>query len=186
MNPPPVYIPIDQDRIDQFTELAAKTGARIHVIRQVPVDQGCDWNTAISLVGPHTPFNHCIREVRVGCQYQCVSSRKEETDIVLLNYCQVKGSFNRSIDWCKDAGLNAANPREVFAIGHQRPNLDRIIGQDLIYLAAPVKCSFNRYDCACFVWWIHQELGVSLDRVVEFSDPYVWFAFREPRTKPVR
>lgn len=96
-------------------------------------------------------------------------------DMVLLNYPKGDGNWDKGIAWGKEAKLNAANPREVFAIGEQKPDLHTNLKINPMYVVAPD--SYNSY--ACCVLWDGYDRGAGLFWLSHFDDAYDWFAFRE-------
>ncbi len=173
------YVPLSVARIEELTALATKAGARIHVLRRVRVKQNREWQEAVNLAGPNTPDHFNVRKSEVSGQYQPASNKEIETDIVLLSYSKGDGNWYKGIAWGKEAKLNATNPREVFVIGEQKPNLRTILGQNPIYVVAPIECTFEGDRNACYVWWDASERGAGLDWVGCFDDADFWFAFRE-------
>ena len=173
------YVPLSDARIEELTALATKAGARIHVIRRIRVKQNREWQEAVNLAGPNTPSHYNVRKSQVSAQYQPTANKEVEMDIVLLNYSKGDGNWDKGTAWGKEAKLNATNPREVFAIGEQKPDLHTILGQNPMYVVAPIECSFGGNRDACYVWWNDSEREASLPWVSYFNDAYDWFAFRE-------
>ncbi len=173
------YVPLTDARIEELTSLATKAGARIHILRRVRVKQNREWQEAVNLAGPNTPNHYNVRKTEVSAQYQPASNKEIETDIVLLNYPKGDGNWDKGTAWGKEAKLNATNPREVFAIGEQKPDLHTILGQNPMYVVAPIECSFGGGRRACCVWWRASEREADLDWLGYFYDARVWFAFRE-------
>jgi hypothetical protein len=174
------YVPLSDARIEELTDLATKAGARIHVLRRIRIKQNREWQEAVNLAGPNTPDHYNVRKSEVSGQYQPASNKEIETDIVLLNYSKGDGNWDKGTAWGKEAKLNAANPREVFAIGEQKPDLHTILGQNPMYVVAPIECSFEGNRNACYVWWIESERGAFLSWVGHFDGASRgWFAFRE-------
>ena len=172
------YVPMSDARIAELTKLAAKQGARIHILRRVKVKQGRDWQEAISLAGPNTPMDYNVRKPEVSAQYQPVSFKVVEKDIVLLNYPNGDG-WDKALAWGDEAKLKRTVPRETFAIGEQHPTLHNTLGQNPMYVAATTKCAFGGVPGACFVWWRDSERRASLRWVGHFVDSCGWFSFSE-------
>ncbi len=172
------YTPLSDKRIAELTKMATSVGARICVLRRVRVQQDRDWQDSINLVGPSTPMNYNVRKPEVSAQYQSVSKKTVEKDIVLLNYLK-GGDWNKATMWGQSTFLKAANPREVFAVGEQYPTLNKTLGQDLMCLVAPIECTFFGNRRACFVWWLDSDRKADLSHVNSFYDTYAWFAFSE-------
>lgn len=173
------YVPLSDARIEELTALATKAGARIYILRRVRVKQDRDWKEAIDLAGPNTPSHYNVRKAGVSVQYQPASNKEIETDIILLNYSKDDGNWDKCTAWGKEAKLNATNPREVFAIGEQKPNLHTILGQNPMYVVAPIECSFGGSRDACCVWRDDSLREANLSWISLFHDARGCFAFRE-------
>ena len=173
------YVPLSDARIEELTALATKAGARIHVLRRVRVKQNREWQEAVNLAGPNTPDHYNVRKSEVSGQYQPASNKEIETDIVLLNYSKGDGNWDKGTAWGKEAKLNATNPREVFAIGEQKPDLHTILGQNPMYVVASIECSFEGDRGVCAVWWLVSGRVSLLLWLGGFRDANGWFAFRE-------
>lgn len=173
------YVPLSDARIEELTALATKAGARIHVLRRICVKQNREWQEAVNLAGPNTPSHYNVRKTEVSARYQPAFNKDIETDIVLLNYSKGDGNWDKGTAWGKEAKLNATNPREVFAIGKQKPDLHTILGQNPMYVVAPIECTFGGLRSACCVWWGDSERGAYLYWISDFDGAHDWFAFRE-------
>lgn len=173
------YVPISDARIEELTALATKAGARIHVLPRIRVKQNREWQEAVNLAGPNTPSHYNVRKTEVIAQYQPASNKDIETDIVLLNYSKGDGNWDKGTAWGNEAKLKATNPREVFAIGEQKPDLHTILGQNPMYVVAPIECAFGGDRRACYVGWDGSGREASLDWISYFIDAHGWFAFRE-------
>jgi hypothetical protein len=174
-----VYTPLSDERIAELTAKAVAVGARIHVLRRVHVNQNREWQEAINLGGPNTPSDYNVRKAEVSGQYQPVSKTMVEKDIVLLNYQNGDGNWDKVLAWGTEAALKKTNPREVFAIGEQHPTLNNTLGQNPMYVVAPTECTFEGRRRACFVWWFASGRGADLRWVSRFDDSDGWFAFSE-------
>ncbi len=170
------YVPLSDARIEELTALATKAGARILVLHRIRVKQNREWQEAVNLAGPNPQSNYNVRNTEVGVRYRPISNKDIITDIVLLNYPKGDGSCDKGIAWGKEAKLNAANPREVFAIGEQKPDLHINLKKNPMYVVSP-DSSYKNY--ACCVLWDGSCRGAGLFWVSHFDDEYDWFAFRE-------
>lgn len=171
------YVPMSDARIAELTELAAKQGARIHILRRVKVKQDRDWQEAVNLAGPNTPSDYNVR--KVGDQYLPTSTKMVEKDIVLLNYSKGDGNWDKALTWGDDAKLKKTVPREAFAIGEQHPALHTTLGQNPMYVVATTKCVFGGNPRACYVWWLVSKRVADLFWVSCFGGSCVWFSFCE-------
>jgi len=175
----PTNTPLSDKRIAKLTKLATAVGARIHILRRVRVQQDRDWQESINLAGPNTPMNYNVRKPEVSDQYQPVSKKTVEKDIVLLNYPKGDGNWDKATVWGQNASLKSTNPREVNAVGEQYPTLHNTLGQNPMYVVAPMECSFGGNRRACCVWWNGSGREARLDWVGNFDDADDWFAFSE-------
>ncbi len=172
------YIPISDARIAELTELAQKVGARIHILRCVRVKQDRSWQEAVTLAGPHTPSHYNVW--KADDLYKYVSAKDVEIDIVLLNYSQVNGNWDKALAWGKEARVKNTNPREVFTVGEQNPALHSTLGQNPIYVVASTECTFEGSRNTCYVLWDLSNRRSGLAKVSDFGRVNGdWFAFRE-------
>lgn len=169
------YIPLSDARIAELTTLATKVGARIHILRRVRVQQDRDWQVAINLAGPNTPFDYKVRKSKVSMRYPPISKAVVEKDIVLLNYSKGDSNWDKVTAWGNEAKVKATNPREVFAIGEQHPTLHSTLGQNSMYVVTLTGGSRR----ACCVWWSVSRREADLYWVCFFDRSDIWFAFCE-------
>ena len=148
-------------------------GARIHIVR-VKVKQDRLWQEAVDKAGPNTPSNYDVR--KVGDLYVPVGNQEVEKDIILLNY-PTGGGFDKARAWAHPLGFKDTDPREVFAIGEQHPNLHNVLGQNPMYVVATKECSFDGHRQACYVWWYDSLREADLRWVGNFDYARGWFAF---------
>lgn len=173
------YIPLSDERIAGLTKMATAVGARIHVLRRVRVQQDCDWHHSIDRVSPSTPMNYNVRKPEVSVQYPPVSQKTVEKDIVLLNYPESDGNWDKAITWSQCASLKPTNPREVNAVGEQYSTLNDTFVQHSMYVVAPVECAFGGLREVCYVWWNDSDRGADMNGISYFGDSSDWFAFSE-------
>jgi hypothetical protein len=173
------YSPQSDERIAKFTKIATSVGARIHVLRRVCIQQDRDWQESINLAASNTPPNFDVRRPEISIQHQPVSKKIVEKDIVLLNYPNGDHRLDKASRWAQKTSLKPTNPREVFAIGEQYPTLHKTLGQNLMYVVAPMECSFGGDSCMCYVWWGGSDRRVSLSWINYLDYAGVWFAFSE-------
>lgn len=151
-------------------------GARIHTLRvRVKLDRL--WQEAVNAAGPNTPGNYNVR--KVGDQYAPTGTEEIEEDLILLNYPQGDGNWDKALAWAQIQGLKNTVPREVFAIGEQYPKLHNELGLNPMYVVATTECTFEGNRLACYVWWGDSDRGANLDWVSNFVSSDVWFAFRK-------
>jgi hypothetical protein len=151
-------------------------GARVHIL-EVEVKQDRKWQSAVNAAGPNTPDDYSVR--KVGDQYAPVGKGKVKEKLILLNFPNGDGNWDKAIMWAEAKGLKRTHPREVFAIGEQHPKLHEKLGQDPMYAVATTDCSFGGGRRACYVWWYDSERGANLVRVERFDEAFDWFVFRK-------
>ena len=135
--------------IAEEIKLIPPKGGRIHIVR-VPVQLDRDWQEAINAAGPYTPDNYNVR--KVGDQYPAGQGTLG-TEIILMNFGQKGGNWEKALAWAKKYGLKRTSPRHVFAIGEHKPQLHHELGMDSMYVAGTEDCVFESDRRACGVWW---------------------------------
>lgn len=156
-------------------ELVAPPGARLHIV-QVPVTLDQDWQEAINVAGPDTPANYNVR--KVGDQYPTEGTGTREDELILLNFPQGDGNWDKAQAWAKQYQLERTHPRQVFAIGARCPKLHQELGMNPMYVVATKECTFEGHRQACYVWWRASDRKAGLHWVGSFSARRDWFAFR--------
>lgn len=147
------YVPLSDVHIEELTALAAKVGARIHVLRR-------------------------IRKFEVSAPCLSTSNKEIETDVILLNCSKGEGNWDKAIAWGNEAKLRAVNPREVYTICEQNPDLHTVLGKKEMYMVAPVSSFKDNRPLHSF-WWIGSKRGPLLCWISDFERADGCFAFRE-------
>ncbi len=162
----------------ELTDIEPPTGARVHVL-EVEVEQGREWQSAVNAAGPNTPSNFNVR--KVGDQYAPVGKGKVKEKLILLNFLNGDGNWDKAIAWAEAKGFKRTHPREAFAIGEQHPKLHEQLGQNPMYAVATTDCSFESVRSACCVSWFDSECGAFLRWVGDFgyANANDWFVFRK-------
>lgn len=160
----------------ELTDIEPPQGARVHVLK-VKVQQGRDWQEAVNAAGPNTPDHYNVR--KVGDQYPPVGTEVIEEELILLNFPNGDGNWDKALAWAEAKGLKRTNPREAFAVGEQHPKLHEQLGQNPMYVVGTTDCSFEGGRRACCVWWDDSGRKANLPWVEYFSGAYGWFAFRK-------
>lgn len=173
------YVPLRDARIEELTKLAQKVGARIRILRRVRVKQDREWQEVVNLAGPNAPDHHYVRKLQVSCQYQPISNKVVEKDIVLLNYPKDNGNLDMAVAWSTEAKVNSANPREVTSVVEQNPNLHTLLGQKVVYLVSPTECTFGGGRRAFYVWLRDSNREAALIWIGHMAYRNDWFAFCE-------
>lgn len=156
--------------------LKAPDGARIHIVR-IKYRQDRAWAEAIDAAGLNTPADYNVR--KVGDLYLPTGTQEIEEDLVMLNYHEGGGSWDKALAWASGAKLENTVPREVFAVGEQHPKLHVTLGVNPMYAVATTPCSFEGYRQACYVWWDVSDRMAHLFWTSDFGYTYVWFLFRK-------
>lgn len=145
-------------------------GGRIYGFRVI-VDYGRDWQDAVKAASSDSPLD---RVLAAGDRYLSVSNEVVEEEILLLNFPNIDDNWDRAQTWAEAQGLKRTNPREIFAISEQYPELNESVGQDIMYvLATAVPLNGGK----CNVVWCDDERVPGFG--VTFSNFYVWLAFRK-------
>lgn len=158
-------------------KLTPPPGGRIHIVR-LPVTLDQPWPKAVKAVGSNTPDSYNVW--RVGDLYLPTAKGKRTEEIILVNFgFSGVGNWDKAIAWADQYHLKRTHPRQVFAIGERKPNLNRKLAKNpmVMVIVATEECTFEGYRQACFVWWIGAERGASLRWLEGFGDSCDWFAF---------
>jgi hypothetical protein len=158
------------------TDIIAPPGARLYTAR-VKVTLDRSWQEAVNAAGPNTPDNYNVR--KVGDLYLPTGKGEVEEDLILLNYPEGDGSWDKALTWAGILRLKPTVPREVFAVGEQHPELHRTLGVNPMYVVATTKCTFDGSSRACGVWWRDAGREAYLSFVELFVGASAWFAFRK-------
>lgn len=162
-------------RIIILPPLVAPAGARIMTVK-VKVQLDRPWDEAVNAAGPQTPDSYNVR--KVGDLYLPTGAGIVEEEMILLNYPQGGGSFDKALAWAQSMHLHLTDPRQVFVIGEDRPWFYRDIGMSYAYVVATEECAFDGNRQACYVGWGASDRRAGLIPVEDFSNTDDWFAFR--------
>ncbi len=105
-------------------------GGRIHILPSILVHEDEDWIKALEAAGPNTPAEHYIR--KIGRFYPTTGKGEVRKDFILLN--RPGWSMNQFLAWGKAKGLCGTTARDVFAIGRDRPDLNRELNIDPLWV----------------------------------------------------
>jgi len=165
--------------LEKLQSSAEKIGARVHLIPRLIVDYTKSHNILAMEGGPETNPDCSI--LRVADRYQLTENKIVKETIVLLNWAEGDGSYQKAVEWAFLNGLQKTVPKEVFSIGKQIPNLNYELGLTHIYLNETTGYSFYGSPQVCFVGWYddkrksniywQEPLGISCD----------WFVFRKKK-----
>jgi hypothetical protein len=130
------YIPLTDERISELTLKAEALDGRIHIVRRVPVNQSGDWQEALQSFQCQIPIDHEVRSPMISCQYPTSQEGVVEKDIVLL---EISGSdtsrrdhsrtYGEIMIWSKSVSLKKTNPRELFAVGSIKFDLNKMLNR---------------------------------------------------------
>ncbi len=176
-----------RDRLPIVTGLSIKPplGCRIHSVRvrKLRLDRG--WEEAIKAACPNTPIYEKEHDVfRVGTQYPPAGTGEVNEEHILLNYIQGGGNIHEARAWAKKCNLKPNDPRRVFGMVEQNPNLHDDLRHDVrktaLYVIAPVICRFGREQQACCAGFNDDgQRAAGIDRTEGFFGAYnCWFSFR--------
>jgi hypothetical protein len=142
---------------------------------KVKVNNARDWQEAINAISNKTGENWGVRKLS---NLYPPSEGEAEQDLILINLPE-GGTREQVLEYAKANNLEPTNPREVFAIGEQHPDLDNILGFSYMYVLETTNCAIENNRLACGVWWISSERMAGLYWISESNDQLGWFAFRK-------
>ena len=164
------------------TNFAPPLGARLHTVR-VKYDPSRPWQEAVNAAGPNTPSDYNVRKVGElylpTCGRNSAEEKLVEVELIMLNYLNGGGGWDKALAWGQTAGLKQTSPREVFAIGEQHPRLHKTLKVNPMYAVATTECSFDGRRQACRVWWCDSGRWAFLRWVSCFVGSDGWFVFRK-------
>ncbi|MFA6392930.1 MAG: hypothetical protein WCW54_02510 [Candidatus Paceibacterota bacterium] len=155
---------------------AQKIGARVSLLK-LKVDYTKSHNESAMAGGPQTDSSYNV--LKVGDKYQPSENKVVEEVIVLLNYPQGGGNYQKTVEWGISNGLSKTTPHVPFAIGEQFSKLNYTLGPNPMYVVETTGCSFGGSARACFVYWYDAERWSDLSWQGIFGNDDDWFAFRK-------
>ena len=152
-------------------------GGRVHLIPKITVDYTRSHNDAAMAGGPQTESNCNV--LKVADKY--LPSEDEVTDetIILLNWPEGDGSYEKAVLWGLQNGLRLTTPHVPFAIGEQKTKLNYELEQNRMYVIETTGCFFDDDANACDVRWGDADRESGLGWQGNFGNEYDWFAFRK-------
>jgi hypothetical protein len=158
-------------------DFAPPPGGRVHVLT-IPVSLDKPWNAAVQAAGPSTPGEYDIW--KVGDLYlpgPPTGRGAVQTKMVLVNFGSTGGNLAKAIAWAEQYGLKKTNPRQVFAIGEHKPQLNRELGANSMYAVATEECFFEGNRQVCNVWWNDAKRKANLNWTDNVGNANDWFVF---------
>lgn len=152
---------------------ASKIGARVHLVR-VKVDYTKSHNESAMAGGPQTVSSYDV--LKVADLYQPSKNKVTDEVIVLFNWINGGGSYQKAVEWGLSNGLSKSNPHEVFAVGEQFPKLNYELGTTMS-IVETTGCSFRSNANACCVSWDDAKRRSGLPWQSIFGRNNDWFAF---------
>lgn len=152
---------VEYDQIaDILTAISiAPEGGRVHILRDIPVDEWTSWKNAIDWSCPTTAsdsfFQHSPHSVHnVGEQYPAAEIRDRVLrTIVLVTFGSQTPSLDSVAAWGKEHKLLPASPRAVFALVRNRANLFEEFRMELICIASLQACTISGGRFLPVVWF---------------------------------
>lgn len=126
------------DSLKNSITIELSADARIYTLPNFTYIQDVEWQEAIDAGCPNTPDYSNAR--KVSDYYMPIGTGEVQENLVLINYPNGGGSWDRAIAWAEDVGLKRTVPREVFAIGEKYPNLSRELKCNWVCVAATTEC----------------------------------------------
>jgi hypothetical protein len=158
--------------------LVPPVGGRIVTVK-VKTELFRDWRAAVSAGGPNTPADYDYNVWKVGGLYPPIGAGIVEEELVLLNYPNGDGSWEKALAWAEQSRLRRTDPRRVFAVGKGHPKFNYEVGPNPCYVVATEECTFGDKLQACSVWWSGSERKANLNWVSYYGHSRDWFAFRK-------
>jgi len=148
---------------DQCT-LIPPLGVRIHTVH-ISFEPDRDWQDAVNTVGPDTPRGYGIWTV--GYRYPPTGTGIIKRNIILLNFADDDGDWDRALACAQSMQLKGTIPREVLAIGEQCPNLHMELNQVPLYVFSMSTCVYTIHALphACCVYWDTSKREARLHRI---------------------
>jgi len=159
---------------------ANKISARVYLIPKLTVNYTKSHNESAIAGGPQTGSDYNV--LKVADKYQPSENKVVEEVIVLLNYPQGGGNYQKTVEWGLSNGLSKTTPHVPFAIGEQFSKLNHTLGPNPMYVVETTGCSFYGSADACYVYWDDAGRKSCLDWQGNFGDGRDWFAFRKKST----
>lgn len=160
---------------EKIQKEAEKIGAKVFLIEKLPVNYGRSHNEAALAGRPQTPGNYNV--LKVGDRYTLPESTLVHETVVMLNYPQGGGNYEKTVEWGIKQGLRKSNPHVSFAVGEVYPKLNYELGPNPMYAVETTGCSFGGDPGACYVWWDGAKRRADLGWRSNFGDSCDWFVF---------
>ena len=127
-------------------------GLLIVRLHQVSVNWDQTWEEAIRAGAPNTPKNYAIWQA--GEQYPAPAGKTgiELIGMSLLGFDRNWQSWE-GIDLAADKKARTAHPKQLFAIGQEYPNLNRILDKEFFAVVCLQKCSIGSLTCLPDLWF---------------------------------
>lgn len=156
--------------------VVAPEGGRIHILRDVVVDESVDWSAAIDVSYPDTPANYNVR--KVGDSYPAKKQAKPVLrTIVLANFGKDVPNTDSALAWSKENKLSIASPRTVFAVVGKHPSLHKELCVDPMAIISLGECNFSGRRHVPFAWLDGDERRANLNWPDNSFNGSCWFAF---------
>lgn len=162
-------------RLKRIPPIVAPTGwgGRIHFV-EVEVDESQPWPEAVMGAGPNTLSGYDVH--KVADHYPPTGRGKRKVKMVLVSLAN-GGNFAKAVAWAEQYDLRRTSPRQVFAIGKNKPELHKELSMDPMYVVASQECAFGGYRQVCDVWWNGSARVANLFWVDFVRYPLDWVAF---------
>src|SRR3989344_466307 len=142
--------------------VTAPEGGRIHIVRNVLVDESREWREAVTAL-PQTSAKSDVWKVGDSSP-PTAGAKVVKKDIILSNFG--RGSVTpseKALDWGKAHGLRPITPRELFAVANHKPNLHSGLGLPAMVVVSLVVCYLAGESRVCYSWWGGAEREAGLD-----------------------
>lgn len=158
--------------------LVAPDGGKIHVLRDIVVDESVEWNAAINTRCPDTPANYDVRKVAGSYPAKVGSGVKPVVrNVVLVNFGKGIPDTKPALAWGRENKLPIASPRAVFAVVEKHPTLHRELEMDPMVIVSLEECSFSGDRRVPYAWLCDGERKANLHWPDSSLSADCWFAF---------
>lgn len=152
-------------------------GGRIHQLSvAVKLDQS--WESSVNEAGPYCESDNEIW--KLGDEFPPEGKGLATIHLMLLNYPRGSGFMEQASEWAEKNHLYVTKPREVFAVGKQHPNLNKVLNcrEMILKSTSGIHVATTGFDWWCCVQWEGLRRGATLDNEVSHCSDLTWYAYR--------
>ncbi len=145
----------------------------------ITIDMSKTWKEAVDAAVSKVPMFSVVRGGSVSWYYQpaSFSSSKELKHVVLVNFGRVISGSDAPLSWGKQSGLSPANPRIIFSLSENNPDLNNILGFEEMTIFSTVPCEFFACDYFPGIFWKNGLRKANMETCFDSFEENAWFAF---------